>query len=163
MAGMTSPSTKLRLAEIHDASQISSLLHESFTEFRSLYTDEGFAATVLTSDEVLKRMREGNTWVAVRDDKLIGTISTVGRDDSLYIRGMAVLPVARGAGAGGLLLEEVEKFAVERGYKRLFLSTTPFLSAAIRLYEHFGFQRIAAGPHDLFGTPLFTMEKFLRS
>jgi hypothetical protein len=41
------------------------------------------------------------------------------------------------------------------------LSTTPFLNSAIRLYENFGFRRNEAEPHDLFGTPMFTMEKIL--
>ena len=43
----------------------------------------------------------------------------------------------------------------------MFLSTTPFLESAIRLYEKFGFQRTSDGPLDLFGTPLFTMQKSL--
>jgi hypothetical protein len=43
----------------------------------------------------------------------------------------------------------------------LFLSTTPFLTHAIVLYEGLGFQRSNEGPHDLFGTPLFTMVKTL--
>jgi len=33
----------------------------------------------------------------------------------------------------------------------------------MRLYERFGFQRTEEGPHDLFGTSLFTMEKQLKS
>ncbi len=47
----------------------------------------------------------------------------------------------------------------EQNAERLFLSTTPFLTHAIRLYEHAGFQRNAEGSPDLFGTPLFTMVK----
>src|SRR5260370_227302 len=43
----------------------------------------------------------------------------------------------------------------------MYLSTTPFLDRAIRLYERFGFQRSDEGPLDLFGTPLFTMTKRL--
>jgi len=35
------------------------------------------------------------------------------------------------------------------------------LSRAIRVYESFGFRRTEDGPQDLFGTPLFTMEKAL--
>jgi GNAT superfamily N-acetyltransferase len=62
---------------------------------------------------------------------------------------------------GRLLLEKIESFASACGYKRLFLSTTTFLGRAIRLYESFGFQRLNDEPHDLFGTPLFTMEKVL--
>jgi hypothetical protein len=41
------------------------------------------------------------------------------------------------------------------------LSTTPFLDAAIALYERCGFRRTAGGPLELAGTPLFTMEKRL--
>ncbi len=74
---------------------------------------------------------------------------------------MAVHPKARGARIGQLLLARIEEYAVGKGFQRLFLSTTPFLDRAIRLYENFGFQVTNEGPHDLFGTPLFTMEKLL--
>ena len=39
------------------------------------------------------------------------------------------------------------------------MSTNPFLDSAICLYEAFGFRRVNDGTHDLFGPPLFTMEK----
>jgi len=58
-----------------------------------------------------------------------------------------------------MLLRQVESFASAHGYKRLLLSTTRFLTRAIRLYEHFGFRRSSDEPTDLFGTPLFTMIK----
>jgi GNAT superfamily N-acetyltransferase len=74
---------------------------------------------------------------------------------------MAVVPAARAHRIGESLLRQVESFAAEHGYARLVLSTTPFLNSAIRLYQHFGFRRNEAEPHDLFGTPLFTMEKIL--
>jgi putative acetyltransferase len=106
-------------------------------------------------------MNEGPIWVVMSEDLVVGTVSVVPRGDSLYIRGMAVLPHARGQNVGELLLQHVEDFAHGQGFRRLFLSTTPFLSRAIRLYERMGFRRIDEGPHDLFGTPLFTMEKEL--
>ncbi len=59
-------------------------------------------------------------------------------------------------------MSHVENVASEHGFRRLFLSTTPFLTSAIRLYERWGFQRSDEGPHDLHGTPLFTMVKILR-
>jgi GNAT superfamily N-acetyltransferase len=74
---------------------------------------------------------------------------------------MAVLPEARGHDIGELLLEHVERYAREQGCKRMYLSTTPFLDRAIRLYERWGFRRDDAGPHALYGTPLFTMVKTL--
>jgi ribosomal protein S18 acetylase RimI-like enzyme len=74
---------------------------------------------------------------------------------------MAILPAARGKRIGELMLKDVEAFGMARGHERMTLSTTPFLSRAIRLYERFGFQRSDGGPADLFGTPLFTMTKKL--
>src|SRR2546423_499061 len=155
------PNIQIRMAITDDASSIASVLYQSFVEYKSSYTPEGFAATTPTTDQIRSRMMEGPVWVALRDHAIVGTVSVVPKGDSLYIRGMALLPTARGHKIGELLLGHIESFASARGYKRLFLSTTPFLSRAIRLYEHFGFRRNSEGPHDLFGTPLFTMEKAL--
>lgn len=44
-------------------------------------------------------------------------------------------------------------------WKVAFLSMTPFLDRAVRLYEKFGFMR--NGDDDLYGTPLIAMEKRL--
>jgi GNAT superfamily N-acetyltransferase len=157
MRGATS--LEIRLAGRDDAAAISAVLYESFVEFRDLYTDGGFAATALGVEQILVRMREGPVWVALRDGAVLGTVAAVGKGESAYVRGMAVLPAARGLGAGSALLRAVESWACGEGHTRLFLSTTPFLDSAIRLYERFGFRRMAEEPQDLFGTPLFTMEK----
>jgi N-acetylglutamate synthase-like GNAT family acetyltransferase len=156
-----SGSLEIRMAEIGDAAAISSLLVNSFEEYQSLYTPEGYAATAITSEQVANRIIEGPIWVAISSGNVVGTVSVVIRKDSLYIRGMAVRPTARGRRIGELLMAEVEKFSRSEGFRRLFLSTTPFLHRAIRLYERLGFQRIDESPSDLHGTPLFTMEKFL--
>jgi ribosomal protein S18 acetylase RimI-like enzyme len=66
-------------------------------------------------------------------------------------------------GIGKMLLDKVEQFAMAGGMRRMFLSTTPFLDQAIRLYERFGFEHTEEGPHDLAGTSVFTMEKMLPS
>lgn len=146
-----------------DAPTISSVLHESFIEYKSSYTEEGFAATTPTSEQIQNRMKEGPLWVALIDKTIVGTVSAVPKGAALYIRGMGIVPTARGQRIGELLLKQIESFASEQVFKRLFLSTTPFLSRAIRLYEAYGFTQSSEGPHDLFGTPLFTMEKTLES
>jgi GNAT superfamily N-acetyltransferase len=155
------PNIQILAAVPDDASSIAEVLHAAFIEFKHSYTLEGFAATTPTADEIEKRIAEGPMWVVLGDQVIVGTVSVVPKGKSLYIRGMAVVPEARGHKIGELLLAHIESFASAQGFNRLFLSTTPFLSGAIRLYERFGFQRIADGPHDLFGTPIFTMEKLL--
>jgi GNAT superfamily N-acetyltransferase len=130
-------------------------------EFKSLYTDGGFVATALGPEKISARMSEGPVWVALQEGVMVGTVSAVLKGTSVYIRGMAVVPTARGSGAGSRLLQEVEQWAAAENSGRLFLGTTPFLDSAIRLYEKSGFRRTDDGPHDLFGTPLFTMEKIV--
>ena len=137
------------------------MLGAAFAEYRSLYTDQGFAATTPTGAQVQSRMLEGPIWIALQDGAVVGTGSVVLRGDELYIRGMAVLPSSRGLHLGELLLKQAEDFAISHNCKRLVLSTTPFLLRAIRLYERAGFKRTGEGPRDLFGTPLFTMVRDL--
>lgn len=155
------PNLQIRLAVFDDASAIATVLYDSFVDYRSSYTDEGFAATTPAIDQIQARIAEGPVWIVLRWHSVVGTVSVVPKGQSLYIRGMAVPPDARGQKIGELLLWQIESFATGNGFKRLFLSTTPFLSSAIHLYEGFGFYRVSEGPHDLFGTPLFTMEKLL--
>ena len=152
---------QIRLAEPDDATAIAGVIYESFVEYKALYTDQGFAATTPGKERIEARMREGPVWMASRDGVTVGTVSAVARGGAVYIRGMAVGPVARGSGAGSALLKQVERWAATERATRIFLSTTLFLESAIRLYENFGFRRTSDGPFDLFGTPLFTMEKNL--
>lgn len=150
---------RIRLADSIDAPAVAAVLSAAFADYRPLYTAGGYAATTPGPDEVRRRMSEGPVWVATEDGRVAGTGSAVVRDGGLYVRGMAVQPEARGLGIGRLLLEQIQTWALVHRSPRLYLSTTPFLTHAIRLYETFGFRRTDEGPHDLSGTPLFTMEK----
>jgi GNAT superfamily N-acetyltransferase len=158
---MSTPSIKLQRAIPEDAWAVALVLKHAFREYEHLYTKNGFKATTPEATEIVRRMQEGPVWLAAREHKIVGTSSVVRKENGLYLRGMAVLPVARCLGIGQLLLEHIERFAVEQNCSRLFLSATPFLIKAIRLYEAFGFKGTAEGPHELFGTPLRTMEKLI--
>ena len=142
-----------------DAPAISQVLNRSFQEFRSLYTTEAFSATTPKPLGVLRRLREGVTWVALVNGSIVGTISSMPRTGGLYLRGMGVLPEYRGHNIAWKLLESVEKYAKFHGYVRVYLWTAPFLEDAIGLYEKFGFICVKEEPKDFFGVPLYTMEK----
>jgi len=150
---------QVRRATTDDAACVVSVLRQAFAEYEPLYTEPGYVATTAGIAEIVARMGQGPVWVAVYREQIVGTGSVVSKLEGIYIRGMAVIPSARRFGIGRRLLDEIQSFAITQGCVRLFLSTTPFLSTAIRLYEAFGFRRTDDGPHDLFGTPLFTMEK----
>ncbi len=154
---------RIRRASVADAEQVSGVLRAAFYEFEPRYTRAAFVATTPDAERVCERLDEGPTWIADDDGQVVGTVSAVARPLGVYVRGMAVLPASRGRGIGNDLMREVERFARSADAERMYLSTTPFLFDAIRLYERLGFRRNDEPPHDLFGTPLVTMAKRLRA
>lgn len=60
------------------------------------------------------------------------------------LRKMYFLPRARGRGMGRRMLTHVLDRARAAGYRRCYLETLVSMEAARRLYEAFGFERIAA-------------------
>ena len=161
MAPPRNSAVQIRSASPAEAGEIAHVLRASFAEFEPLYTKAAFDATAPAPDEVVQRMKEGPVWVAARDGEIVGTAAVLLTSTGVYVRGMAVVPAARGHRIGHELLTHIEAFSVARRAPRLYLSTTPFLTQAIRLYKRHGFRRIAEAPHDLYGTPLFTLEKRL--
>ncbi len=149
----------VRRATPDDAEAVAQILEASFAGFRDQYSAEAYRATVLNAAEIRMRLDEGPTWVASHGDDLIGTVSAVITGAGLYVRSMAVSPVSQRRGVGRALLRAAHDYAVQNGLVRMYLSTTPFLSAAIRLYDANGFSMCAADPSDLFGTPLLSMSK----
>jgi len=157
----TRNSITIRNATIADADAITQVLTQAFRIYKPLYTPAAYAATVITPGEVMQRMREGPVLIAMSDTQIAGTVSLIFRRDEVYIRGMAVDPAYGGQKIGLHLLKYIEDMARRKRAKRLMLSTTPFLERAIHRYSASGFARVAEGPGDLHGTPLFTMIKIL--
>ena len=151
----------VRDAALAEAAVIAALLRAAFLAYEPQYTPAAFAATTPTVDQIQKRWHEGPVWVALQQGQLLGTVAAVPQASALYVRSMAVHPQGRGKGIGQALLAHVEGYARAQGFNRLYLSTTPFLTEAIRLYERFGFRRTNDGPAALCGTPIFTMEKMV--
>jgi len=152
---------QIRLATAADAPKIETVLSQSFEEYRSRYTEEAFENTAPPTDTILKRMKEGPVWVAVQRGEVVGTISAVPKGRSLLLRGMGVPPAARGRAIGRLLLVHVARFAFQNRFRRMALTTTPFLTRAIRECEQFGFRRSEEGPREVHGTPVYTLTKTL--
>ena len=152
-----SSAASVRAATQTDIPAIADTLREAFTPFERLYTPAAFAATVVSVDDLRNRWAHGPTWVAELNGEVVGTVGAIPRLEEFYVRSMAVRPTAQGHGVGQQMLQIAEDAAVLRGYRHVQLSTTPFLRAAIRLYERNGYQR--SGVADLFGTPLIVMTK----
>ncbi|PZD92895.1 hypothetical protein DNH61_25705 [Paenibacillus sambharensis] len=68
-------------------------------------------------------------------------LTSVNHDDEYYISNLAVLEEYRGRGFGVELLHQAEELAREQGFNKLSLAVEFRNSAAIRIYEKFGFRQ----------------------
>lgn len=100
----------------------------------------------------------GNFWIALYQEKVIGTIAAIDMGDrQLALRKMFVAPKYRGKeiGVGQQLLNTLINWARERNIRDIYLGTVDVFQAAHRFYEKHGFMRV----HQLVlppGFPLMT-------
>jgi N-acetylglutamate synthase-like GNAT family acetyltransferase len=87
----------------------------------------------------------GNFWVAIADDRVVGTISLldIGHRQGA-LRKMFVHKNYRGKehGTGQLLLNTLLAWAQQKGYAEIFLGTTAKFLAAHRFYEKNNFKEV---------------------
>ena len=152
----------LRLATLDDSETVADLIHEAFSPFESEYTAGAFEYTTPKADAIRPRFEEGPIWIAEMNGEAVGTVSGLPDGDRFYIRSMAIKPTVQRGGIGQRLLDELEKYAREKGFEKLYLYTTFVLPGAQRLYEKNGFYVLRETPpeewHDMGG---LEMEKSL--
>jgi putative acetyltransferase len=88
----------------------------------------------------------GHFWVAIEDEKVVGTIALIDCGDGVgTIRKMFVKAEFRGKeyGVGQNLLETLETWATNHDINHLYLGTVEKLKAAMRFYERNGYTSIA--------------------
>jgi GNAT superfamily N-acetyltransferase len=147
-------------ARSEDAPGILECLRGAFEEFRERYTADAYLDTVLTPETLQERLEKMSVFVAVNSaNQVVGTIAcgVVGSEEG-HLRGMGVLPSARGTGIAAQLLSYAESELRCLNCKRITLDTTEPLQRAMRFYEKHGYQR-SGKVSDFFGMPLFEYHK----
>ena len=85
--------------------------------------------------------------LALDDGKVIGYAGTWILDDEAQITNVAVAPEYRRQKVGAGLMAELIKEAKNRGAARMTLEVRPSNTAALALYEKFGFKDCGHRPH----------------
>ena len=99
----------------------------------------------------------GNFWLAIHDDKIVGTVAflNMGKNRG-YLKRMYLAKGYRGTGLAQKLLAIFLDFARHDNFEIIYLGTVPEMERAIRFYEKHGFKPTSL-PEDLprFGDTMF--------
>jgi peptidyl-dipeptidase Dcp len=79
-------------------------------------------------------------WICLHEEKIIGCLVGVHRDDIVQFRYFIFLPEYRGIGLGKVLMNEFLEYMKECGCNKAYLWTTNDQQAAISLYTRYGFR-----------------------
>ena len=94
-------------------------------------------------------------WICEDEDKIIGFLLLMHRGaTSAQLRYFYLEPEYRGIGLGGFLMRLFMDFLKEKGYESAYLWTTDEQTAAVALYERFGFKLTEEKESNAFGKPL---------
>ncbi len=85
--------------------------------------------------------------LALDGDQVVGYAGTWILDDEAQITNVAVAPAYRGKKVGSELMAELIREAKKRGATRMTLEVRPSNTAALALYEKYGFKDCGRRPH----------------
>lgn len=155
---MATTDYQIRKASGKDSDGILACLHTAFERYRTQYTPQGFADTVLDLETIKRRMCDMCVLIAVSEERIIGTIGYAANGTEGHLRGMGVSPEWQGTGVAAALLLTAETELRNNGCTFVTLATTAPLERATRFYEKHGFS--ASGRvSDFFGMPLYEYSK----
>jgi ribosomal protein S18 acetylase RimI-like enzyme len=159
-SSMATSDYQIRKASEKDSDAILGCLHTAFEPYRTQYTPQGFADTVLDFETIRRRMYDMCILVAVSGGRIVGTIGCAVKGREGHLRGMAVSPEWQGTGVAAALLHAAETELQNNGCRCVTLDTTAPLKRATRFYEKHGFS--ATGRvSDFLGMPLCEYSKAL--
>lgn len=155
---MATTDYQIRKASGKDSDGILACLDTAFARYRTQYTAQGFADTVLDLETIKRRMCEMCVLIAISEERIIGTIGFAVHGTEGHLRGMAISPEWQGTGVAAALLGTAEIELRNNGCTFVTLDTTAPLKHATRFYEKHGFS--ATGRvSDFFGMPLYEYSK----
>ena len=142
--------------------ELLSLILRSFAYMDSVI-DPPSSAHRLTVEGLRRKSGEETGFLATYEDRIVGCVFAVEREQDCYVGKLAVEPELQGQGIGKRLVEAVEEFAAAHGKGALELQTRLELAANHAAFARLGFRETARTAHQGYDRPTsITMRKVLR-
>ncbi|HCO7567594.1 GNAT family N-acetyltransferase [Escherichia fergusonii] len=147
MSSKVVQSINLRRISAEDNAAIAHVIRQVSAEY-GLTADKGYTVADPNLDELYQVYSQPDHayWVVDYNGEVVGgggiAPLTSSDSDICELQKMYFLPAIRGKGLAKKLALMAMDHAREMGFKRCYLETTAFLTEAIALYEHLGFQHI---------------------
>ena len=98
--------------------------------------------------------RHDGFWVAVHDQRIVGSITIDGSEAATkdaHLRWFILDPEYQGRGIGKELIGVAMRFCEEKNFQRVYLSTFAGLDSARHLYEKWGFELLEENEGNTWG------------
>ena len=137
-------SLEIRAAAAGDVEQVRRLFEEYWAAFGFTPCFQNFAAEVAALPGAYQPP-DGRLALAWEGNTAAGCMALRRFDpDRAEVKRLYVRPAFRGRGTGRALLEWIVAEAGRAGYRELVGDTLPVMSAALEMYDRFGFERTGA-------------------
>jgi len=142
-----------RLRPTDSIDDMTSMLHRAFSRLGRMGLRCG--AVDQPAEVTLERAERGDCYVAIEDEKIIGTMTLQAparrsgcpwyrNDHVASLHQLAVDPRDQGRGCGKALLSVAMRWARERGYREIALDTPADAAHLIEFYRAQGFRAVAS-------------------
>lgn len=150
---MTDEQLTIREARDDELDIVASLVVDAYSEFAARMAPDAWSSFAQDIANVRGRTINAQVLVALRDDRIVGTVTRYpdwrgAQQDASAVRVLAVPPDERGTGVGRALMEHCIAQARDEGKERLVLAVSPEMEDARDLYDRLGFQRDPALDHE---------------
>ena len=131
------PNWTIRRAEKKDAAALADCCDAAY----SIYAPR-IADLPAVSDGIEDDIERNVVWVAARDNRVIGGLVLLPKEDHVVLANVAIDPSATGAGLGRAYMDLAEAETRKLGHEKLRLSTHVDMPENVLLYEHLGWYEI---------------------
>jgi GNAT superfamily N-acetyltransferase len=126
---------EIRPAALEDAAGIRALTRAAYARWVPLIGREPLPMQA----DYERAVAEHSIDLLIVDGALVGLVETILRPDHLWIENVAVAPEQQGRGFGRLLLDHVERRALQSGRTQIRLLTNQAFAANLELYAKRGY------------------------